>query len=234
MVTSILLLAVLFIFGFINFYFYFSPKKFYAWLQSFFPNYNSSSSSPHVSSKTTTKVISVKEERGDSNKVELKRVFATFNKNGDGFITKQELRESLKNIRLFMTEKELEEMIVKVDANGDGLIDFDEFCILCQAMDGQGVRRGEDGINGVVEEGYEEGELKEAFDVFDKDKDGLISVEELGSVLCSLGLKEGNKIEDCKAMIRKVDMDGDGMVDFDEFKRMMKSGGSGLVSVSAF
>ncbi|XP_022755155.1 calmodulin-like protein 3 [Durio zibethinus] len=231
MVTSILLLAVLFTAGFINFYFYFSPWKFYAWLQSFF--LNSSSSSP-VSSKTVTQVISVK-ERSDSKKVEQKRVFATFDKNGDGFITKQELRESLKNIRMFLTEKEVEEMVLKVDANGDGLIDFDEFCTLCQAMDGhheEGVRRGEDG-NGIVEEGVVEGELKEAFDVFDKDKDGLISVEELGSVLCSLGLQEGNKMEDCKAMIRKVDMDGDGMVNFDEFKRMMKSGG-GLVSVSAF
>jgi Ca2+-binding EF-hand superfamily protein len=32
-------------------------------------------------------------------------------------------------------------------------------------------------------------------------------------------------------MIRKVDMDGDGMVNFDEFKRMMTRGGSKLVSV---
>ncbi|XP_022730842.1 calmodulin-like protein 3 [Durio zibethinus] len=233
MVTSILLLAVLFVAGFINFYLFFSPKKFYAWIQSFFPKYGSSSSVHVSSSKTTTShAISVK-ERSDSNKVELKRVFATFDKNGDGFITKNELRESLKNIRLFMTDKEVEEMVVKVDANGDGLIDFDEFCILCQAMDGhdqEGVRRGQDG-NGV---GDGEGELKEAFDVFDKDKDGLISVEELGSVLCSLGLKEGKKTEDCKAMIREVDLDGDGMVNFDEFKRMMMKSGGGLVSVSAF
>ncbi|XVE63688.1 hypothetical protein DITRI_Ditri07aG0040000 [Diplodiscus trichospermus] len=234
METSLLLLAVLFIAGFINVYFYFSPKRFYAWLQSFFPA-DSCSSSSAISSKTS-RAISVKAERSsdDSKKAEMKRVFATFDKNGDGFITKQELRESLKNIRLFITEKEVEEMVVKVDANGDGLIDFDEFCILYQAMDGddkEGERRGDHG-NGVVEEGDGEGELKEAFDVFDKNKDGLISVEELGSVLCSLGLNEGNKMEDCKAMIRKVDMDGDGMVNFDEFKRMMKSGA--LVSVSAF
>ncbi|XP_022751671.1 calmodulin-like protein 3 [Durio zibethinus] len=231
MVTSLLLLAVLFIAGFINIYYHFPSKKFYAWLQSFFPN--SCSSSSAVSSKTT-QVISVM-ERSDPKKVELKSVFATFDKNGDGFITKQELGQSFKNIRLFMTEKEVEEMVMKVDANGDGLIDFDEFCTLCQAMnnhDEKGVRKGEDG-NGVVEDGDGEGELKEAFDVFDKDKDGLISVEELGSVLCSLGLKEGNKMEDCKAMIRRVDMDGDGMVNFDEFKRMMKSEG-GLVSISAF
>ncbi|XP_039054798.1 calmodulin-like protein 3 [Hibiscus syriacus] len=197
MVTPILLLAFLFIAGFVNVYFYFSRKKFHAWLQSFFPE------------KTPKVVVSVKETTdSDSNKAELKRVFATFDKNGDGFITKQELRDSLKNIRLFTTEKEVEDMVVRADANGDGLIDFDEFCILCGGED----------------------ELKEAFDVFDKDKDGLISFEELGSVLSSLGLSEGKKMEDCKAMIRKVDMDGDGMVNFDEFKKMMKNG-VGFVSV---
>ncbi|TYJ25341.1 hypothetical protein E1A91_A07G043300v1 [Gossypium mustelinum] len=227
MVTSLLLLALLFIAGFLNVYFYISRKKFHAWLQSFFPKTCSSAGSVVSSGpKAAT------QEKRDSNKVvELKRVFATFDKNGDGFITKQELRESLKNIRVLMTEKEVEDMVVKVDANGDGLIDFDEFCILCQTMDGgtdaSGTRlKEDDGMNG-------EEELKEAFDVFDKDKDGLISFEELGSVLCSLGLKEGNKLEDCKAMIRKVDIDGDGMVNFNEFKKMMRSGG-GLVSVSAF
>ncbi|KAH0994311.1 hypothetical protein GBA52_018175 [Prunus armeniaca] len=44
----------------------------------------------------------------------------------------------------------------------------------------------------------------------------------VGVVLCSLGLREGNKVEDCKEMVKKVDWDGDGLLDFDEFKRMMK------------
>ncbi|KAJ6381104.1 hypothetical protein OIU77_029906 [Salix suchowensis] len=164
-------------------------------------------------------------------KAELKSVFATFDKNGDGFITKQELRESFKNIRIFMTEKEVEEMVVKVDANGDGLVDFEEFCILCKAT---GVRDqgGDDEREGqVAGQDGGEGDLKEAFDVFDKDKDGLISVEELGLMLCSLGLKEGGRVQDCEEMIRKVDMDGDGMVNFDEFKKMMMRGGDKLVSV---
>ncbi|CAL8141002.1 unnamed protein product [Prunus armeniaca] len=34
--------------------------------------------------------------------------------------------------------------------------------------------------------------------------------------------EEGNKVEDCKEMVKKVDWDGDGILDFDEFKRMMK------------
>ncbi|WCJ30012.1 EF hand calcium-binding protein family [Euphorbia peplus] len=153
-------------------------------------------------------------------KDELKNVFATFDKNGDGFITKQELIESLKNIRMFMTDQEVEEMLVKFDSNGDGLIDFEEFCSLCKN------KKSED-----AEEEEEDGNLKEAFEVFDKDKDGLISVEELGSVLCSMGLNQGRRAEDCKEMIRKVDEDGDGMVNFDEFKKMMTTGGGKLISV---
>lgn len=163
-------------------------------------------------------------------KDELKRVFATFDKNGDGFITKQELRESLKNIGMVMTEKDVEEMVEKLDSNGDGLLDLDEFCELFDSM-----VSGEEGKEGGDVEGDGGGggevDLKEAFDVFDGDRDGLISVEELGLVLSSLGLKEGKRMEDCKEMIRKVDMDGDGMVNFDEFKRMMKGGGS-LIAAS--
>ncbi|KAK0571579.1 hypothetical protein LWI29_018348 [Acer saccharum] len=239
MVISVLLLAVLFVVGFINI-FYFPTKKVYVKIQSFFsttPN-STAVAAPNTSSTTTAQVSS---HRGrststtSSNKtVELKRVFAMFDKNGDGFITKQELRESLKNLRLMVTEKEAEEMVVKVDANGDGLIDFDEFRILYKAMiaqdydDDDSDDRSVDGGEEVGDGGEED--LKDAFDVFDKDKDGLISVEELGLVLSSLGLNEGKKLENCREMIRKVDMDGDGMVNFVEFKKMMKSGGKLLTA----
>ncbi|KAI9192083.1 hypothetical protein LWI28_018132 [Acer negundo] len=242
MVISVLLLAVLFVAGFINIFFYFPTKKVYVKIQSFFSTTpNSTAVAAPSTSSTTTTTAQVSSHRGrsistnSSNKtVELKRVFATFDKNGDGFITKQELRESLKNLRLMVTEKEAEEMVVKVDANGDGLIDFDEFRILYKAMIAQDYDDDDDDDRSVdggeqVGDGGEE-DLKDAFDVFDKDKDGLISVEELGLVLSSLGLNEGTKIENCREMIRKVDMDGDGMVNFDEFKKMMKSGGKLLTA----
>lgn len=153
-------------------------------------------------------------------KEELRKLFSTFDKNGDGFITKQELRESLRNIRIFMTEQEVDDIVVKYDSNGDGLIDFEEFCLLTSECVGGDHHEKEGGVMG-----NEEVDLKEAFDVFDKDNDGLISVEELALVLTSLGLREGRKIEECKEMIKKVDMDGDGMVNFNEFKRMMMNGG---------
>jgi Ca2+-binding EF-hand superfamily protein len=216
-IISLLLLSLLFLAGFLNLFFRFPTNKlFHAWFKHSTPTPDTKSSSP----------VSPRKERSPSphNKAELKRVFATFDKNGDGFITKEELRESLRNIRIFMTEKEAEEMVAKVDANGDGLIEFDEFCMLYESMAGE--EAGEGGGGGKEEGGGRGGEeeLKEAFDVFDKDRDGLITVEELGVVLCALGMKEGKKAEDCKEMITKVDMDGDGMVNFDEFKRMMKGG----------
>lgn len=160
------------------------------------------------------------ESGSQKKKEELRKLFSTFDKNGDGFITKQELRESLRNIRIFMTEQEVDDIVVKYDSNGDGLIDFEEFCLLTSEC--VGVDHEKEG-DGVIEN--EEVDLKEAFDVFDKDNDGLISVEELALVLTSLGLREGRKIEECKEMIKKVDMDGDGMVNFNEFKRMMMNGG---------
>ncbi|KAK6126898.1 hypothetical protein DH2020_014365 [Rehmannia glutinosa] len=203
---AILLSSLLLIFGLICTFSTIPPTK--KFLALFFQSHKNP---PPLNLKRPT--TSVKKT---STRDELKSVFATFDKNSDGYITKQELRESLKNMGISAAEKDVVDMVEKVDSNGDGLIDFDEFCEL---------------FNSNKEEQGDD-ELKEAFDVFDGNKDGLITVDELGLVLSSLGFTEGNKIEDCKEMIRKVDMDGDGMVNFDEFKMMMKAGLGRLIPVS--
>ncbi|XP_026447937.1 calmodulin-like protein 7 [Papaver somniferum] len=240
MVLAIVLLAILFLIGFINTLFYIPPNKLFVLIQSYFlktlfsqeKNHKEvprNSSTSTTSSSDSGTVVTSDKNHGHG-KMELERVFATFDKNGDGFITKQELGESLKNIGLFSDEIEVDSMVAKLDVNGDGLIDIDEFCELYDSIMGKkkkrekklGEEQEEDEDDDDVDD--EEEVMKEAFDVFDGDKDGLISVEELGIVLKSLGLKQGMKVEECKEMIRKVDMDGDGMVSFDEFKLMMKSG----------
>lgn len=201
------------------------------------PSGSHSTTSTHksasLSKERSARVVEIKESSkrsgGDRGFDEQRKMlFSTFDRNGDGFITRQELRDSLRGIRIFLSEEELDEIVVRSDGNGDGLIDFDEFCKL---LEDSSMGVGSDN----QDEGDVEGGLKEAFDVFDKDKDGLISVEELGSVMCSLGLisEGGKKVEDCKEMIRKVDMDGDGMVNFDEFKRMMMPADSGKPLVVA-
>ncbi|KAL4639480.1 hypothetical protein ACB092_03G221600 [Castanea dentata] len=66
-------------------------------------------------------------------------------------------------------------------------------------------------------------EVKEAFEVFDENKDGFIGATELQRVLRSLGLKEGSEVEECTKMIRAVDENGDGLIDFNEFVKFMEN-----------
>ncbi|XP_029654215.2 squidulin [Octopus sinensis] len=66
-----------------------------------------------------------------------------------------------------------------------------------------------------------EREMKEAFKVFDKDGNGLITATELRQVMLSFSeekLTEG-ELED---MMKEADMDGDGMVSYEEFVKMIK------------
>ncbi|KAL3641668.1 Calmodulin-like protein 3 [Castilleja foliolosa] len=141
---------------------------------------------------------------------ELKRVFEMFDRNGDGRITQQELNDSLENMGIFIPDKELAGMIDKIDINGDGCVDIGEFEAL---------------YRNIMDERDVEEDMREAFNVFDQNGDGFITVDELKSVLESLGLKQGRAAEDCKKMIMRVDADGDGRVDFSEFKQMMRRGG---------
>uniref|UniRef100_A0ACD5YL74 Uncharacterized protein n=1 Tax=Avena sativa TaxID=4498 RepID=A0ACD5YL74_AVESA len=148
---------------------------------------------------------------------ELRKVFQMFDKNGDGQIIKKELGESLKNLGIYIPDDELDATMGKIDTNGDGCVDVQEFGLLYRSIIGEGA-------DGVRKGDYEEG-MREAFDVFDQNGDGYITVEELRSVLASLGLKQGRTVEECRQMLSKVDADGDGRVDFKEFKQMMRGGG---------
>merc|ERR1711974_156176 len=64
--------------------------------------------------------------------------------------------------------------------------------------------------------------LKEAFALFDCDRDGEISVEELGKVMRTHGFDPTE--EDLKDMIRNVDTNANGAIDFNEFIEMMVKG----------
>ncbi|GMH20559.1 hypothetical protein Nepgr_022400 [Nepenthes gracilis] len=228
-IIQLLILAALFIAAFLNLFFHHPKGKLLSWLWS---SFKASLACSDTSGET---VVAEKNRPGDG-RGDLKQVFQAFDRNGDGFVTRQELRESLKNMGVFMDEREVEDLVEDLDVNGDGLVDFDEFCDLFESKKA-GEEAGKQGFGteeGGGVDGDEEEDLKGAFDVFDGDGDGLITGEELSSVLSSLGLKEGKRIEDCEEMIRKVDMDGDGMVNFSEFKKMMMQGNGRLVSNFSF
>lgn len=133
---------------------------------------------------------------------ELQEAFLRFDANGDGKISASELGSVLKSLGDNPSEEELLLMVKEVDRDGDGFIDLGEFILLNTTSSSAA---GED--------------LQDAFQVFDADDDGKISAQELHHVLIRLG--ESCTIEECGRMIRGVDTDGDGFVDFQEFCTMM-------------
>ena len=62
-------------------------------------------------------------------------------------------------------------------------------------------------------------EFKEAFSVFDKDGDGTITIDELGTVMRMLG--QNPTEAELQDMINEVDADGNGAIDFPEFLSLM-------------
>lgn len=60
---------------------------------------------------------------------------------------------------------------------------------------------------------------REAFSLFDKDRDGKITSKELGTVMRSLGQTPSEA--EVSDMVNEIDMDNDGTVDFSEFMTMM-------------
>ena len=64
-------------------------------------------------------------------------------------------------------------------------------------------------------------ELKEAFNIFDRDKDGLINYNELGNVLKSQGFNPTN--QELLEMIADVDDNEDDKINFEEFLILMHS-----------
>ncbi|CAH8267118.1 unnamed protein product [Arabidopsis lyrata] len=66
-------------------------------------------------------------------------------------------------------------------------------------------------------------EVKQAFDVFDENRDGFIDAIELQKVLTILGFKEGAYLDNCLVMIRSFDVNKDGKIDFNEFVKFMEN-----------
>ncbi|KAJ0975439.1 hypothetical protein J5N97_017404 [Dioscorea zingiberensis] len=152
------------------------------------------------------------------NTLRLRRIFDLFDGDGDGEITTAELCSALERLGLGADPAEIGSLVAAHAPAGRPGLDFSAFESLHRTVG--------DALLGVVEEGdqveEEEGDMEEAFRVFDEDGDGFISARELQAVLGKLGLVEGRSLQMVHEMICSVDRNNDGRVDFGEFKHMMR------------
>ena len=134
----------------------------------------------------------------------LKKLFFELDEKGKGVITKEDLFRGMDEcFDHKITKEEVEQIFSNIDYDNNGTISFDEF--LKAAIDKKKL---------LTEE-----KLKAAFALFDMNGDGDIEAKELQEVM-----GENNDIQgDIWAkMIAEVDLDGNGVIDFEEFKDMMK------------
>ncbi|XP_793110.3 calmodulin-alpha [Strongylocentrotus purpuratus] len=72
-------------------------------------------------------------------------------------------------------------------------------------------------VDQLTEEQIEE--YKEAFAIFDKNGDGIITTKELGEVMTSFG--ESPNEGELRDMVNEIDVDGNGEIDFADFLSLM-------------
>lgn len=165
------------------------------------------------------------------NSLRLRRIFDIFDKNKDNIITLEELTLAFNLLGLEAEVGELESTIRAYVKPGNQGLTFEDFEALHRSIDNVFFGLGENNRDcdlkasspNEEDKEVEESDLSEAFKVFDEDGDGYISARELQVVLGKLGLQEGREMDRVEMMISSVDQNHDGLVDFFEFKDMMRN-----------
>ena len=135
------------------------------------------------------------------------KLFDKLDTDGKGKITKEEL---YKGLRMFLKsndlEKDINEIFLNLDIDNDKYISYEDF------------------IRAAVDKNIflKEEILKFAFQYFDKDNSGAITIDELEVVF-----KDSIKSKDCKKeldnILKEVDCNNDNVIDFEEFKKLMNN-----------
>jgi calcium-dependent protein kinase len=152
-----------------------------------------------VSTFIITQCVSVADTK------ELRKVFKEMDKNGDGKLSKEELLDYYqKYYEKEAADAEVKKIMQEVDSDNSGFVDYSEF--IKATLDYRKIANTQF--------------LRRAFDLFDNNANGSISASELKKILAG-----GNICEDkiWNEIIKIVDMNGDGQIDFNEFERIILS-----------
>ena len=145
------------------------------------------------------------EEISPELKKQYQDAFEIFDKDKDGTISAKELANVMETlIGQKPSMDEINSMIKEVDLNSDGKIELEEFITLMMKNN---------------PDSQQEEEVINAFGVFDKEGNGLIQTDELKHIMMTIG----DKMTEVEAdeMIHEADIDDDGVINYEEFVRMM-------------
>jgi calcium-dependent protein kinase len=140
----------------------------------------------------------------------LRQAFEKMDKNGDGVLSAHELYQGLKESGV--EESKLLELLKDIDSDGSGFIEYTEF--IAAAWDFQ--RNLQSSIVWGV------------FKLFDTDGSGAVSKKEIKQLLCT-NRNQRDSLQEAfpdtlEEAIDELDKDGNGQIDFEEFKILLNQG----------
>lgn len=138
---------------------------------------------------------------------QLKKVFKKIDSSGDGRLSYDELKAGVNQyfIGFSLNDAEFAEYVKCLDKDNSGYIEYEEF------------------LTEFLHREYllNEKNLNNAFNSFDTDKSGKLSINEIKSVMWMLQENQESHIF-LKNLIKKIDLNGDGEISIAEFKHLMK------------
>ncbi|KAJ7390484.1 hypothetical protein OS493_025189 [Desmophyllum pertusum] len=148
------------------------------------------------------------------NEREAKEAFRIFDRDCRGYVMSEELRQVFQTLEEKIPEHDINEMLQDQKHQFNRKISFD---VESNPMKLQNVTC-------IFQESIPECQLEEyfeAFRCFDKDNSGYITTKELGTLMKSLG--ENPTENELQRIINTVDIDRNGMMDFQEFVKLMST-----------
>ncbi|KAJ7961224.1 putative Calcium-dependent protein kinase [Quillaja saponaria] len=146
---------------------------------------------------------------------DIKEMFKKMDSDNDGIVSIEELKSGFRNFGSQLAESEVRMLIEAVDTNGKGTLDYGEFVAVSLHLK----RMANDD------------HLHKAFSYFDKDGNGYIEPDELRDALMEDGADNCTDI--ANDIFQEVDTDKDGLISYDEFVAMMKTGTDWRKGISA-